>query len=81
MNKNQQMLKSFTDYCKTHPEQRFFQALRNWVQMNIDADCNFIYFAPSECLEWMMEEQDEKVVNSLKDTFYIEDDELGPTRD
>lgn len=24
------LLKEFTAYCKKHPEQRFWQALRNW---------------------------------------------------
>lgn len=28
--KNEKTLQSFIDYCKAHPEQRFWQALRNW---------------------------------------------------
>lgn len=27
---NDKLLKSFTSYCKKHPEERFWQALRNW---------------------------------------------------
>lgn len=28
--KNQKLLESFSAYCKQNPEQRFWQALRNW---------------------------------------------------
>lgn len=28
--KNAQSLASFTQYCLDHPEERFYQALRNW---------------------------------------------------
>lgn len=28
--KNQKKLNSFIDYCRKHPEERFWQALRNW---------------------------------------------------
>lgn len=27
---NSKALKSFTDYCRANPSQRFWQALRNW---------------------------------------------------
>jgi hypothetical protein len=30
-------LKSFVDYCEKHPQERFYQALRNW------SGFNFIY--------------------------------------
>jgi len=30
MTQNSELLKSFADYCKAHPKQRFWQALRNW---------------------------------------------------
>lgn len=30
-NKNYKLLKEFTKYCEKHPEQRFWQALRNWA--------------------------------------------------
>jgi hypothetical protein len=29
-NKNKDLLESFTKYCEVHPEERFWQALRNW---------------------------------------------------
>lgn len=28
---NQKTLSSFVSYCEAHPEQRFWQALRNWA--------------------------------------------------
>ena len=28
--RNKELLDSFTAYCKTHPSERFWQALRNW---------------------------------------------------
>lgn len=30
MSKNKNLLKSFTEFCEAHPDQRFWQALRNW---------------------------------------------------
>jgi hypothetical protein len=30
MNENQKMMNSFAKYLAEHPEQRFWQALRNW---------------------------------------------------
>lgn len=36
-NKNIKLLLSFAKYCITHPDERFWQALRNW------SDYNFIY--------------------------------------
>jgi hypothetical protein len=32
MDKNSKQLKSFIEFCKKHPEQRFWQALRNWAK-------------------------------------------------
>lgn len=29
-NRNSKVLKDFVKYCKEHPEERFWQALRNW---------------------------------------------------
>lgn len=34
MNKNEKLLKSFTEYCNKNPELRFWQALRNWCGWN-----------------------------------------------
>lgn len=30
VSKNRDLLRSFVDYCHRHPEERFWQALRNW---------------------------------------------------
>ncbi len=32
MNRNSDKLVSFTKYCIEHPEERFWQALRNWSE-------------------------------------------------
>lgn len=34
---NKELLDSFVAYCKNNPDQRFWQALRNW------ADLDFVY--------------------------------------
>jgi len=34
-NKNQKLLKDFANYCKKHPEERFWQALSNWIKYDI----------------------------------------------
>jgi hypothetical protein len=40
--RNQKSLESFTKYCKENPEQRFFQALRNWIRITIDPRWNWL---------------------------------------
>jgi hypothetical protein len=37
--RNSEVLTDFIAYCVLHPEERFWQALRNW------SDANFIYIA------------------------------------
>lgn len=32
-NKNRIVLMSFINYCASHPDERFWQALRNWVRV------------------------------------------------
>ena len=64
MDKNYTQLKSFRAYCTLHPEQRFWQALRNWNQIE-NPSHNFILTAeinkdPGVNFEWVNEE----------DTFY-----------
>jgi len=54
-NKNSKLLQSFSYYCSKHPEERFWQALRNWAKipfLMINRDGKFDY-------------------NSLEDTFYF----------
>lgn len=65
--KSKLMLDSFTVYCAGHPEERFWQALRNWARQEISADINFVLVAG---YGWLMgNEQGD-------DTFYWEDDKL-----
>jgi len=33
-NKNKKLLSDFSKYCVKNPNQRFFQALRNWMNVN-----------------------------------------------
>lgn len=58
MNKNELKLKSFSGYCKANPEQRFWQALRNWARENESKDINFIGAGDG--------------MDKLEDTFYWE---------
>lgn len=41
-------LKSFTAFCKAHPELRFFQALLAWVQENKHTDAAAILIKESD---------------------------------
>lgn len=44
MNKNKKLLDDFIKYCEAHPEQRFWQALRNWARVafvSVSKDGNF----------------------------------------
>lgn len=34
--KNAKLLKDFTRYCDKHPNERFYQALRNWSGFSYD---------------------------------------------
>ena len=68
-NKNEEMLASFSEYCKRYPEQRFWQALRNWARENVDSNINFIMVAPSNFLDREMV-SDEEAMDMLRDTFY-----------
>lgn len=65
MNKNQKLLESFTAYCKANPEERFWQALRNWWKTN-NPSVNFILWA--EDMDFM----NGRFINVV-DSFYSED--------
>lgn len=68
MNKNTELLESFQDYCIEHPEERFWQALRNW------AGVAFIYAQPTGVPIFDIFDvdsaRDEK--SEVYDTFYWE---------
>lgn len=57
--KNKKELMSFAEYALDHPEQRFWQALRNW-----SGYANII--ASDKVIDW------DKKVKGVVDTFYIE---------
>ncbi len=52
MNKNAELLKSFTEYAEQHPEMRFWQALTGWSGFtNIYAKRREDFFHESPSLE------------------------------
>jgi hypothetical protein len=55
MNKNDEKLESFSKYCFEHPEERFWQALRNWAQIECGGG-NYIMTGNE--------------LDNLQDTFY-----------
>ena len=61
--RNSEVLADFTQYCYTHPDERFWQALRNW------AGVNFILI--SELPPYELSEK-----GNLRDTFYAEGREI-----
>lgn len=62
--KSEKLLESFTKYCEDHPDQRFWQALGNWVGWP------FLYVSslPRDCIPGDVMEDCE-----MLDTFYWED--------
>ena len=56
--KTKKLLQDFTNYCNSHPKQRFWQALRNW------SGYSSIYGAKDVPCEYCSPE--------LEDTFYKE---------
>lgn len=60
VNKNTELLLDFMKYAVSHPEERFYQALRNW------SGHNFILFSDSMDA-WDM---DELSKYGVTDTFY-----------
>ena len=66
MNKNIYDLQSFTSYCNDNPEQRFWQALRNWNAEKNKGE-NFILVADSSYDHNLGE-----TYLGIKDTFYRE---------
>lgn len=57
-------LESFVKYCAEHPEQRFWQALRNW------AGVNFILFSSHYDANMFNDEYLKNKHVTTKDTFY-----------
>lgn len=65
MSKNSRLLAMFTEYCREHPSERFWQALRNW-------SCyNFIY-GQRAGTHVSLAVDSEGYQRILEDTFYKE---------
>lgn len=60
--KNIKQLKSFTAYCLSHKDERFWQALRNW------SGNSFIYVSEHSIKDLIGSDKS----YFLKDTFFIE---------
>jgi len=68
--KNRFLLRDFTDYCIKHPEERFWQALRNWIGVSA-------LFVGHIELERPVDQMGRKCIGNLTrvvdaDTFYWE---------
>lgn len=63
--RNSELLASFSDYCKAHPDQRFWQAIRNW------SGEPYIVSGSTPPVLMKARGQD-KEVDALVDTFYWE---------
>lgn len=66
MNKNIDLLRSFIAYCVSHPDQRFWQALRNW------SGHNFIYVGSHAIHEYMLMRVPGNGTGYLRETFNYE---------
>ena len=64
--KNAKMLKDFTEYCNKHPEERFWQALRNF------SGEAFIFVSKEGKPLGGSTRRDMEFIENLKDTFYRE---------
>lgn len=65
MNKNAAGLASFTNYCNKHPDERFMQALRNWLNVAT------ITVSKKNLLAG-----DKATIEDFEDTFFWEDKKL-----
>jgi hypothetical protein len=63
--KNKEKLSSFSQYCIDNPDQRFWQALRNWNMINNNSDEGFILTSEG------LDQRDGSFVR-VRDTFYRE---------
>lgn len=62
--KNQKQLESFAEYCISHPNERFYQALRNWSGEEA------IYFAKHTLS--VLPNENTYQITDLRDTFYLD---------
>jgi hypothetical protein len=62
--RNSEVLKSFVEYCEAHPQERFWQALRNW------SGHSFVFVGPLLPTDYAYESGiDEQILLDLQDTF------------
>lgn len=54
--KNIKLLDSFNKYCLKHPEQRFWQALKNWAKVNF-----IVFYHGQDLIEYDL----------FEDTYYL----------
>ncbi len=77
-NKNEEVLASFSIYCHLHPEERFWQALRNWSGHAFIFAGNLQPKTPDGVLVAPRDLTVEELIGlvesfGLKDTFYAEE--------
>lgn len=56
--RNKKLLEDFIAYCEAHPDERFWQALRNWAGVNFIIKADALY--------------DFGAIEGTEDTFYWE---------
>jgi hypothetical protein len=60
-------LDSFIKYCRDNPNQRMFQALRNWIQINIDPKWNWLLVSDGtereDTFHWSVDNQSKPLTN------------------
>lgn len=62
--RNSEVLQSFMTYCNLHPNERFWQALRNW------SGKAFLYASTHQAQEFKNPEDSMTVYLNLEETFY-----------
>lgn len=65
--KSKELLENFTAYCAENPEQRFFQALRNWLKVEA-----VLVWRPKKTSACMMDYSAPFADMGLEDLFYWE---------
>lgn len=65
LNKNQKTLNKFIDYCKAHPQERFWQALRNFGKDVLNHRMNFLLIAELDI-------NSSTGYKNVRDTFYAD---------
>lgn len=76
--RNSKQLESFVEYCQAHPEERFWQAIRNWSGTAFIFKSNMPAYALFLMINKKNEDPDGQAWNpdelEIHDTFYDEDE-------